>query len=146
MNATCLALGLTSCLWGQTWGAQEPQEGPPFPPLERARMLKDRGGLHRRVNGVLLTVSARVKGEKNKEKLDLEWTLAYNGPRPPLVIMRPSVTDLNDWATIVWDFAKGKDGKFYRLGFGSPIFEGINPTDLANYLVTIRKGKSLSDY
>src|SRR5205814_619570 len=127
MNVAWVALVLVSVSHAPASCCQDRSEAPPYPPLDRIQVLKDWGALHRRVNGVLLTVSACINGEKDTAKIEIDWTLAYNGPRPPLIIIRPSVTDLNDCTTVVWVFAKGTNSKFYRLGFSSPVFEGINP-------------------
>ena len=67
-------------------------------------------------NGVEWRVNAKVRRlvSSGREVIDLDWRIKYTGPRPPLIILAPSLTDSWPETTevCVIAFAKGcKDGR-----------------------------------
>jgi hypothetical protein len=74
-----------------------------------------RGQWSGKQNGVELAI--KVKGVPNKEFTDIEvaWTLTYSGPRPPLIIVRPSL-ELTTGQSTVFLYAAPK-GKNYAVLF-----------------------------
>lgn len=50
------------------------------------------------INGLewRVSVATRKLVSTGREVIDLHWRLKYSGPRPPLIILRPSITD--SWA------------------------------------------------
>ncbi len=58
-------------------------------PESLAKLLKERNDLAKRVNGALLEATAHVAKRDNEEVVQLEWSLSYDGPRPPLVVLPP---------------------------------------------------------
>lgn len=59
--------------------------------------LKRQAELCKRVGGVLLTSTARLDGEN----LRIDWTLDYDGPRPPLIMLKPMYPENSFGATYV---------------------------------------------
>src|SRR5262245_30017542 len=75
-----------------------------------------RQGMHKRVNGALLdarTVSAGAV-------LRVSWSLDYDGPRQPLTILEPSLTNYTVGQTELLIYALGHDGQRYYVAFASP--------------------------
>ncbi len=81
-------------------------------------------------NGVELAV--KVKTVPNKESTDIElaWTLKYSGPRPPLIILQPSMT-LTSTSTrlIFYAVPKGKDYALPLSIFGASELPGEDGLD-----------------
>ena len=64
-------------------------------------------------NGVVLQVQAKSRrlATTNRQVLDFEWTISYEGPRKPLIILAPSLTNFTAGQTYVrfHAFPKGSE-------------------------------------
>ena len=84
-------------------------------PLALLEQIAAKSELSVKNNGVELAI--KVKGVPNKESTDIEfaWTLTYTGPRPPLIILQPSLKFTSRATGLVF-YAVPK-GKNYGLPF-----------------------------
>jgi hypothetical protein len=103
------------------------------------RFYEIRSGLHRRVNGALL--SSKVKA--TSETTTLTWTLDYDGPRSPLTILRPSLEDATGGQTEVIVYAEGKNGWAHSRELRSPTQPG-KYMSRKDWFVTVEKDKQIS--
>jgi hypothetical protein len=93
-------------------GAAPPANpGHPFPDL--AEIL---GRSAKRTNGALLQTTAQA----DEKELKIKWTIDYNGPRPPLTTLEPTLTELTFGQTVLRVYARGRDNKRYDILIASP--------------------------
>lgn len=101
----------------------------------------------KRIGGVLLTSTARLDGEN----LRIDWTLHYDGPRPPLIILKPMYPENNFGATDVRILFP--DPKRVRPTgitpvsvvlnqFGSRWPDKTDPRPTRNAYITVKKGET----
>lgn len=79
--------------------------------------FKTRSGLARRENGVLLAAEVVVEGRR----AELRWTLEYDGPRPPLIILDPALDNPTEGQTEVLVYAVGKDDYLCEKSYKSVV-------------------------
>jgi hypothetical protein len=107
-------------------------------------------------NGVEMDVTVQTLHRKEKAtEIEFTWTLTYTGPRPPLIILEPSLTQPSAVQTYVRFFAIPKGAKQGRAAaHGSPSWldlkkpgEAPKLEDLNRQLrfVTVEKEKSAKD-
>ena len=102
-----------------------------------------RSSLHRRTNGVRLVAAASVSGT-DAGTIEIKWSLDYEGPRPPLVILAPGLENATNGQTQVLVYAQVKGGKradAHEMTLGSPVQLDIFwvPKD---WFLTVEKGKT----
>ena len=132
-----------------------PGKGQGQPPGGREKAAKDelgtfylKGLLQRDkpkpVNGVTVRIEVKPVPAEKPDAVEAEWVLKYSGPRPPLVILPPSLTDgVKDRETELMFFATGKSGKTYGYGYRNPVdLFGVLPGDApANSFLTLKAGE-----
>jgi len=94
-----------------------------------------------RSNGVELALKVKTVQTADGTNLAITWTLKYDGPRPPLNILRPSI-ERNNTATTISAYAVGNNfgyGRMQIFAFGDPT---RFPTKES--FITIPAGKSAS--
>lgn len=79
-----------------------------------------------RKNGVELRVS---KASQIKRDLKIDWTLTYDGPRPPLIILEPSLQRATNNQTTVVVVAQAANGQYYEQVFASAPSENKRTDD-----------------
>ncbi|MCI0378015.1 MAG: hypothetical protein L0215_10435 [Gemmataceae bacterium] len=94
----------------------------------------------KRWNGALLEATASIAKGKDGQELHIHWSIDYNGPRPPLTILEPSLTRPISIQTVVVFYAEFKDGKRYPFQFAAPSALGFRIPE-AGWFVTAEKGK-----
>lgn len=94
-------------------------EGPLRPPPEvelswlvAASKMDSR---HQRVNGVKLDAEAKVDHKPKGDVIVVAWTISYDGPRPPLIIVEPTLEERTNGTTRVRLYAV-PEGK--KVGWG----------------------------
>jgi hypothetical protein len=80
-------------------------------------VLEDRP---RRVNGVRLRIEAKPGADGPRDRIQVRWTLSYNGPRWPFIILAPTLTRETDAQTALLFLATGKSGTTYGHEVQSP--------------------------
>jgi hypothetical protein len=105
------------------------------PPSEYLRKrLEGAREAAKRVNGVQLKLAAEVRESKrgtipgDTHEILLHWTIDYNGPRPPLTILRPSLDAPIGAQCGVIFYPVAPDGKEYPVPFLAPVSD--TPVDL----------------
>jgi hypothetical protein len=137
-----LALCAVCCLGLGTAPAADEKPAPPF---DIDKFVKGRSELARRVNGVLLQATVTVAKQGFGEEVNIKWTLDYDGPRPPLIILRPTLKDMTSEQTAAVFYAVGKDRNLYEYAMKSPHLDGFVPTGsqlLKGAFLTLEKGKT----
>jgi hypothetical protein len=100
-------------------------------------------------NGVRFTVTGKVRRlvSTGRDVIDLDWKVEYSGPRPPLILMPPSLTE--GWPEMtrvgVYAFPRGSEtGRYVRFATPEPdggvrllIFEGVPKA----WYLTVPKGE-----
>jgi hypothetical protein len=81
----------------------------------------------RRMNGARLGIEAKQGADGQRDRILIRWTLSYNGPRWPLIILAPTLTRETDAQTVVLVFATGKSGTTYGYEIKSPPSSPFNP-------------------
>lgn len=110
-------------------------------------LLED--GKPKAVNGVTLRIKVKPTPADEPDAVEVQWTLKYSGPRPPLTILRPSLTDtaLKARETELMVYATGKSKETFRYDFLSPAqafgFFPFGPP--AKRFLTIKEGKAGRD-
>lgn len=102
---------------------------------------KGRSTLGGQVNGVRMQVAASVEADFKGDQIRLGWTLDYEGPRPPLAILEPSLERHTSGQTAAIFYAESKDGRPHEYELASPpngAF-GVLPK---NFFLTVEKGKN----
>jgi hypothetical protein len=118
--------------------------------VESRAMPADSNEVHES-NGVEFAVNLKVRrlASTGRDVIDFHWRMGYTGPRPPLIVLEPSLTETWPGTTqvTVYAFPKGsKEGRMER-------FETPAPADHAeigwalrgppkHWFVTIKKGKT----
>ena len=103
-------------------------------------LYKARSSLSRRLNGAKLVATAAVSGA-DADKIEIRWSLDYEGPRPPLVILTPSLSLATDGQTEVIVYAQPKGGKPHEMRLRAP----IQPDKFwvpKDWFLTVEKGKT----
>ncbi len=93
---------------------------------------------NRRLNNA---VDFRIRVTEEKGKIRLSWQLVYKGPRPPLVMLPPSLDRATDM-TEVHVFARGKSGSVHALEFMPRLCLHPDPPKRAQF-VTAGKGQPI---
>ncbi len=170
MTTRFLALPIAFILLTAGCAAPEPQSPPievkpglPAAPMPRAvedtRVYRDyfeRGSYPAdweeawKTLGVEWTVKVGVRRlvSTGRDVIDFEWSMKYTGPRPPLIIRKPSLTDSLPWETEVhvYAFPPGKEGG-RRVIFAPPRDEGLLSRVLfngapADWWVVVKEGET----
>jgi hypothetical protein len=106
---------------------------------ESERAFEALNEMAKRTNGVLLKTTAELAKDKEGDKIKVSWTLDYDGPRPPLIILTPYEGASQ---TCVFIYADGQDGSRYEfLMRAAPIAGVFAPGKEA--FSTMEKGKAL---
>lgn len=102
----------------------------PAPPFvagnqaERERFYEIRSARGKRFAGARLrAMISAVPKPKTADEIRIDWTLDYNGPRPPLIVLKPSLETPGMSSvdkTVVLFYAEGKDGRIYQLELKTP--------------------------
>jgi hypothetical protein len=92
-----------------------------------------------RRNGVLMTAKAEVKDGK-EQKLLVHWTLDYDGPRWPLIIVKPSLSIGYRGITSILFYAFGKDKEVRVFSVQAMEWSEV-PFNFKSDYVTAEKGK-----
>lgn len=72
-----------------------PQAEPNVPPAI-AKVIEERNKLHKRQTGAQLIISARWEHDPGLERsLRIYWSIDYDGPRQPFIILTPSLGSSN---------------------------------------------------
>jgi len=97
------------------------------------------------VNGVTCRIGNKLLPEKTSLKVILEWSIKYDGPRPPLVILKPALerSGQPDETQITF-FAVGKDGEFYAKTFSNPVSFSMWQPDKKDF-INVEKNNTFSD-
>jgi hypothetical protein len=128
---------------------QEPQgkKGPDPAPKQDFRgpnreFYKGRSTLAKRGFGVLLQATAKAAAKPNApDEITIQWTLDYTGPRPPLIILEPTLERETEGQTAALFYAEGPDQKVYTYQVDSPspvILTGVPD----KWFLTVDKGKA----
>jgi len=104
-----------------------------------AKFFEGRSAIHRRVIGVLMTASISATSQTMK----LTWALDYDGPRPPLTILKPSLENGSHGQTVVLVYAEGKYGGAFEQRLISPSAAG-KYWSRKKWFATIKKGERAS--
>ncbi len=103
------------------------------------------------VNGVLLQASVRIQPRQDADKIVLDWTLDYEGPRSPLIILEPSLEFTTRGQTVLMFLAKGKNGIVHAFDVASPNPDPFRSPAMGSpswakkeWFVTIDKKKALT--
>jgi len=93
-----------------------------------------KGVLSAKSNGVELAIKLKAVPNKKFTDIEVAWTITYSGPRPPLIIVQPSLK-LTTMATTITIYAAAK-GKDYALPFlvSSP-WEDSSLTEDFDYVI-----------
>src|SRR5262245_56565936 len=102
MSPTTRVLALHSLLLLALFVVASPTSDP------NQKVLDQRNQLAGRKNGTLLLATVSVVKADAGDSIEVAWTLDYNGPRPPLVIVKPS---RSCGATTVTFFAESASGE-----------------------------------
>lgn len=119
-----------------TVNGEDPKANPDF---EKAiQYLRDNMG--KRVNGAKLSATAEVK----QETIQVKWTLDYTGPRPPLVIIKPTFPACNGDSTIFRVFVpgRGQAERHVRLKQDCPAGTFLYRKDM---FIIVERGNTASD-
>ncbi len=81
-------------------------------------------------SGAVMTVSAKLTKKDAKTQINVGWTITYDGPRKPLIILEPSLENDVRGSTGVSVYVVADDGKAYRWGKTNP----ASPFLLSPYL------------
>jgi hypothetical protein len=112
------------------------------PKAENQEFYKVRSALAGRRAGAMLQATVAIAdGPDRAEEIQLNWTLDYTGPRPPLIILRPSLEDGTAGQTRVILYAEGKDGRVYEGQLESPTPPLVQGTP-KEWFLTIPPGKT----
>ncbi|MCI0458422.1 MAG: hypothetical protein L0Z62_15770 [Gemmataceae bacterium] len=107
---------------------------------------KGRSTLCKHVNGARLQLKVTtVPKEDDADEIRLHWTLDYDGLRPPLTILRPSLGAWDGQTVLIW-YAEGKDQRPYEYQVVSKILgaQGFVRPEKWQF-VTVEKGKSVTE-
>jgi hypothetical protein len=119
------------------------------PPSEHVRKLIE-GYRHGavRVNGALLRITADEKGERDPAapfdlgpSVAVHWSIDYDGPRPPLTILKPTLGPAGYDQTLLLFFLIADDGKDYPVPIPAspPNIPGIFFTGAADFATVKEK-------
>jgi hypothetical protein len=74
------------------------------------------------VNGITLRIKAKQELVDDFDTIHVDWMIEYTGPRAPVAILRPSLTETrNNATTELMIFAAGKNGETYGYGLRNPV-------------------------
>lgn len=96
-----------------------------------------------RLNGARMTTEATVAEGKDGERLVLKWMIDYNGPRPPLIILRPSFNNGTD-QTGIFVSAPVKSPVVVTVRIIGDIIPGPATPARRDMFLTIQPGQSAS--
>lgn len=102
---------------------------------------KGRSALGRRANGVRLQVATVAPAGDKGDEIRLDWTLDYEGPRPPLIILEPSLERDTGGQTVVVFYAESKDRRPHGYDMASPPNVGRGAFSPKNFFIAVEKGK-----
>ena len=76
------------------------------------------------INGVTLKIKTECSPPDEQDAIEVAWTLWYTGPRPPLVIRRPSLIESFPVAkeTELSFTVRGRSGTEYKYSYSSPFW------------------------
>jgi hypothetical protein len=95
----------------------------------------------KRTCGVLLKGEVSVAAKPGAgDEIQIEWILDYTGPRPPLIILEPSLEKKTSGQTTAIFYAEGKDQKIYEFRLESPAPMILGGGD--GSFLTVEKGKT----
>jgi hypothetical protein len=104
-----------------------------------------------RSNGVRFKAKVVIEGRLKASNIRIVWTIDYNGPRPPLTILKPSLRYETSGQTWVRIFATGSDGKTRMMELTSPSLDpsytslpAIRLPEM-DWFITVPQKKSFSD-
>lgn len=126
---------------------EAPTSDKPFTQMTQAEknqlLYKGRSSMAKRFAGARLRAKASVVPKQGKpDEIIIDWTLDYNGPRPPLIILKPSLEVKSRGQTEVIFYAEGKNGYPYEFHHKSPApLYTIQNRTIDDYLI-IDKGKT----
>lgn len=123
--------------------AQKDKDRPPAKEDKRSYITKLLDGFKQgavRKNGVLLTAKAEIKPDPKGNQVLLHWSLDYDGPRQPLIVLKPALEGPGANQTYVVFYLVHGDGKAYPVPVqGSvpsfPIFVG------KPHFIEVKKGE-----
>ena len=114
-----------------SFGADAPKDDP---------FYKIRSELNRRTNGAMLVATASAS-ETDADRIEIQWSLDYDGPRPPLTILRPSLELATCSQTQVIVYARPAGGRPHEMILSSPLQHGKYWAP-QGWFVTVEKGKT----
>ena len=127
-----------------TGAGQEPPYKPVVFALEEAlkhTVWPPRSGV------VLKAAKAEVVEKDGKKVLRVGWAITYEGPRWPLVILKPSLTRPAFRGTEIQVIAKGKSGEAYLTVLANPPYSPFDPNPHAakDWFLTVPKEKGTAE-
>jgi hypothetical protein len=122
-----------------------PVAAEPVVPPAIAKVIEERNTLHKRQTGALLTISARWEQDPGLEKsLRIYWSIDYNGPRQPFVVLTPALlyTAAGQSTVYIWfDSGNGQVGHF-KMSAGHIM--GAQPLKTRDWFSTSVGGKPVT--
>jgi hypothetical protein len=123
--------------------------------LDRLCRNQNREDPRRTRNGLLLNAEVKTTHNPKGDELEFAWTLTYTGPRPPAVVLKPTLTEETSYQTYVdiFAFPRGKPtGRMVRTG--SPLYDPFSDPRAHHlfgvdhpppeWFLTLEKGKAVS--
>ena len=97
----------------------------PVPKLGSAADLAGKAKtLQRQDNGARLSVTAEFSKGRKGQFVELKWSITYCGPRPPLTILKPTITRPTSGQTELVVYCDSTRGYGLRFSFLSPSHNG----------------------
>ena len=96
------------------------------------------------MNGVTVRIQVKQVPAEKPDAVEVEWVVKYSGPRPPLTIRRPSLTEgVHNREAELMFYATGKSGETYGYGYQNPVdLFAVLPGDApANCFLTLKAGE-----
>lgn len=92
-----------------------------------------------RTYGARLEASAALAKRGSKHTLQIKWSLDYDGPRQPLIILRPSLTEMTGGQTQIEFFLVPMDNDLRRFYISAPHAPGL-PSSNPKWMITVKAG------
>lgn len=128
-EAVCALAFLVTLLLACSAGLSVAQDDKPKKETLAQLLERRKGDAHTRFCGAQLTIKARF-GKDNglSQEVLIDWSIAYNGPRPPFTIFKPTFDYPSNGETRLYVYYSGQNGEGRETFVESPV-----PNVIPNY-------------
>jgi len=97
--------------------------------------------LPQKTNGIRMECKVSLKDGDVGSIVTVAWTLTYDGPRPPVAVLKPELRNPGGQTTLTF-YAQAKDKRFYALEFAGQAHHSVQRSGKESFVVLQRGGKA----